>query len=113
MAAGIVCMLAAMSLGWRWLPHGCGSRVQATRINLAALRQAAERFICERERCPRNLGELAKAEPDGRRWMKDAWAEDVLLVCVPTNTDPIAVTLSAGPDRKFGTDDDLSSAELH
>jgi hypothetical protein len=39
--------------------------------------------------------------------MQDTWGQDILLVCIPTNVGPTTVALSAGPDRKFGTDDDL------
>jgi hypothetical protein len=65
--------------------------------------------VSDAQSYPAPFDELATAgelqEP-----MTDNWRENVLLVCISTEMGPTAVILSAGPDRKFGTDDDRSSA---
>ena len=82
-----------------------------------AVKGEAERFFIEHDRCPESVHEVAYATdvndpPRHSSWLNDAWGQRLLLVCIPTNEGPVIATLSAGPDGKFGTNDDLSSAEL-
>ena len=118
-AIGFACTLTAMSVGWHLLDsiqHPCPRRrVQGTKIHLMSIQGTAEIFVAEHGRCPQNIEEAAKADddiPPDRSWMEDGWGEKVLLACILTDDGPVVAALSAGPDRKFGSNDDLSSAEL-
>jgi hypothetical protein len=84
----------------------------ATQILVMKVRQSAEQFIAGHDRCPLDLRELVEVRNIDERDRTDPWGQNVLLVCAVASDGPIPVVLSAGPDRKFGTFDDVSSASL-
>ena len=103
--AGVAATALAMAIGLRQ-PTGCPSRVTRAHFAARGTRDAAMRFILERNRCPATEDELFTAGyADGIA--RDPWGRELRLSCTTSSAaDDVTVT-SAGPDRIFGTADDI------
>jgi prepilin-type N-terminal cleavage/methylation domain-containing protein len=53
---------------------------------------------------------LIKGDSDDRWQISDVWGTEIDYIYVPGDNFPELI--SAGPDRKFGTDDDISNQDL-
>jgi len=89
--------------------HGCGPRVK-TRAMVHTVKAAAESYLADHEDVCPTIGRLVK-----ERYLPepplDAWAQPLYMRCRPASALHPVDLISAGPDRMFGTDDDIGSWE--
>ena len=103
--AGIAATALAMAIGLRQ-PTGCPSRVTRAHLVARETGNAALRFILDHSRCPATEDELFTARY-ADAIARDPWGRELRLSCTTSSSaDDVTVT-SAGPDRIFGTADDI------
>jgi hypothetical protein len=103
-AVGVTLTLAAAAFGLYRLMDGtqthCSRGPAVVRGVVAEVSQAAQQFAVEQGRCPEDTRELVK-QGNLRRQVRDAWGNELRLFC--------RTAVSSGPDRSFGTADDIAS----
>ncbi len=109
-AAFFVMVLLAVVFG---LYRSADSRakVRDTRIAIATVRRAIDRFRADNGRCPRSTTELVHPPRTGARYLRraprDGWGRELWVLC-PAHDDPDgAEVLSAGPSGSFHEDDNI------
>ena len=102
--------------------QGPAARVKATRVQLAAFRNALDVFEVDNGHFPngsRGLNDLVKQPNDTPNWHgpyldkipKDPWENDYIYEC-PGKHNPSSFDLmSMGPDGQAGTADDITNWE--
>jgi len=101
----IIMALIATAVGVAVLPQLEKSRIKDTEIGVQAVRGATTMFLAENPAggCP-NIDDLIEgAYLDEDKSTTDAWEGEFDIECAGTR---ITVT-SAGPDKQFGTEDDI------
>jgi hypothetical protein len=93
---------AAFGLFWMTAPRGCRSP-NSVKYQVADLASAVATYQIERNRCPITWNELLPGGYVAPRFLVDYWGTRIAFSC---SEDEILVT-SAGPDRRFGTGDDI------
>jgi hypothetical protein len=105
----VVLGLASLLGGAYWF-GGRRADVRATRASLAEVSEAADAFVRDIGRCPRNLNELVHPPRSGVRYLgempTDAWGRSIHLAC-NGSAPPTIEVLSAGPNGSFLDDDNL------
>jgi hypothetical protein len=101
-------------LGGRLLRGGCCScHPRATpRLRVKAVRDAVTEYMIETPSCPRGIKELVAGNYLDESLATDPWGSALILKCPGLNDSDGADVTSAGPDRMFGTADDINSWEL-
>jgi hypothetical protein len=85
--------------------------IKVAKVNAATIMNAAQQIIMDSNGiCPTGIAELV-AKKALKDLPKDPWGHDFSLRCPGKKPDDGAEALSAGPDGKFDTADDVSSAE--
>ena len=87
------------------LPQLEKANIRSTETDAAKVREAMVLFRAENpgDGCP-DMDALSEGQYiDSSRRMRDAWDEEFELECDGRNV----VVISAGPDREFGTEDDI------
>ena len=82
------------------------AKVKTAKSDVAALESASEMFMVSKNKCPKDMKDL-KAGGIIKKAKKDPWQSDFQITC-PGEHGEIDVA-SAGPDRQFGTEDDINS----
>ena len=116
----VIVMVAIASSLWLYavapkiLTFCSGTKASTTRIALQQI--ADEAFpmwsVDQGRNCPRALSELNKYR--NSKSTADGWGTEIRMLCksdVPRAAAHGFAVLSAGPDRKFGTSDDIRSWE--
>jgi hypothetical protein len=62
--------------------------------------------------CPRGIDELVSEKYLERSSAKDPWGSQLIMHCPTSSDSPGADILSAGPDKREGTPDDIKSWDL-
>lgn len=115
-------MLAGIALTWgaAWVgltlatgPTYRPSRVTTARLRVKAVSDATAQYMMDNSgNCPRGIDELVWHKYLDSSNAKDPWGKDLIFHC-PGNCDgPCADVSSAGPDKREGTPDDITSWEL-
>lgn len=94
---------AAFGLFWSAAPHGCGSTVRFAQTRVIALRDAVATYQIETGRCPTTSYELIAGRYIKPAGLIDNWGTGIRVSC----TDDQVRVMSAGPDHRFGTADDV------
>ena len=74
------------------------------RVRVGEVRQALTTYQIERNRCPHDRYDLVQGGYIDARRLVDPWRTRIALACSPEDT----TASSAGPDRIFGTADDIT-----
>ncbi len=84
-------------------------RESATCTDIRAIRQVVTLFMVQNNnRCPSSVAELTERRLlDASARTADAWGTEFSIRC----QDEEPIVISAGRDRRFGTDDDLRCEE--
>jgi general secretion pathway protein G len=118
----ILSLLAAIVFP-NYIHQGVKARIGATITQMGALKNALAAYEVDNGSFPSSrdgLNALVRRPRDAKGWQgpyiekvpKDAWKGDFLYVCPGLNNPDSYDLISAGPDGKTGTDDDLRSWEL-
>jgi type II secretory pathway pseudopilin PulG len=100
----IVMALIASGVAFAVVPTLVDARVRQTQSDVVVIQQAASVYMIQHsEECPTSIEEL-NLSSSARQI--DAWGTPFTIECDPS-TDPRVI--SSGPDRRVGTDDDISS----
>jgi hypothetical protein len=86
-------------------PHGCTSRTAIARGRVLEISQGIAIYKIEHHRCPATRDDLIAGRILDVRGSVDPWATPIAFHCTADDT----LVTSAGPDRVFGTDDDISN----
>ena len=90
--------------------HFLDGRIRTAKLQLREVVGAAQHSMIDDGSCP--TVEQLVARQDLRNVPRDPWGTPLVLQCPSEHgKDPVDV-ISAGPDRKPGTDDDLNSWQL-
>ena len=105
----VITLIALLStaVGVPVMEHLKSSRVRLAGIDAATVRQAARAFELDEGRCPSMEQLLSSAALDEEARTVDPWDTPFRLEC----SDGPRVS-SAGPDREFGTEDDIGSTHV-
>jgi len=105
----VITLIALLStaVGVSVMDHLRRSMVQVAGIDAATVRQAARAFELNEGRCPTMEELLRSAALDDEARTVDPWDTPFRLEC----GDGPRVA-SAGPDREFGTEDDVGSTHV-
>lgn len=104
----VITLIALLSgaVGMSVLNHLNTSKIRVAGVDAATVRQAARVFELNEGYCP-NMAQLLGSDAlDDEARTLDPWDTPLRLEC---SDGPRAS--SAGPDREFGTDDDITSAQ--
>ena len=86
------------------------ANVRHTRAKITAAHHAMAAFRLREGRCPRSLDELMRG-PSGEQYLHraptDAWGKPLRIECPHPVYPQDQLIFSAGPDGKFGTDDNV------
>ena len=117
----IIGILAAV-IGPKLTGRTQGARISATRTSIKNLQTVLGMFEINAGRFPtteeginallEKPGDLTDEEWDGpyiQEWPKDSWSEDFVYRS-PGDTNADYDLISKGPDKREGTDDDISNA---
>jgi hypothetical protein len=86
----------------------CGvSRVRTAFLRARAGHDAIEWFVIDHGRCPAGHQELVAERYLDALDLHDPWGTSIALGCGAPEGDTIVTARSAGPDRMFGTPDDI------
>jgi prepilin-type N-terminal cleavage/methylation domain-containing protein len=108
----ILALVMGLVVGPKLIEHFRRARIQATQLKLELYAHqafTAWALAHPQAMCPDKLADLTEYG-DGRD-TRDAWGTPIKMICgaaLPPGAHPIAL-VSAGPDGKEGTDDDLTS----
>jgi hypothetical protein len=82
------------------------AKLKLERLKLSQISQAATEFYMEQARCPESLDQLSDNlfEPT-----VDLWGQEPSLKCKVIEGTPMLEVISAGPDGRFETEDDIRS----
>jgi hypothetical protein len=83
--------------------------VHINHLRLLAAAQASTQFMIEEPRFPAGIDELVTRRFIDARGATDTWGTPIRLICGADFADANCSARSAGPDREWGTEDDLSS----
>jgi Type II secretion system (T2SS), protein G len=110
--AGVALTGAAVLLGLRMTTcRYPGGGVSTTKQRVKAARDAVTQFMIETPRCPRDIETLVAGHFLNPESAKDTWGTPLAMKCPGLNDADGADVSSAGPDRLFGTADDICSWE--
>lgn len=104
----VITLIALLSgaVGMSVMNHLNETKIKVAGLDAAAVRQAARVFELNEGRCP-TMDQLLDSEAlDEEARTTDPWETPFRLEC---SGGPRAT--SAGPDREFGTGDDITSAQ--
>jgi hypothetical protein len=99
-------------LGLRALASSCKGHntIRRTKDRVKVIRAGAEDYVIDNLPCP-TLDELVDRKYVPRGVRLDPWGTRFFLECNPDGIHSVSVS-SAGPDRVFGTPDDVTSDDL-
>lgn len=103
MVVVIIIALIATAVAVAVLPQFEKSQIRQTSADAQNLRSAVQLYMMENNECPKSAEELAGEYLDETKRTTDAWDNSFRIECEGAN---VYVT-SAGPDGKFGTEDDI------
>jgi hypothetical protein len=124
---GVTLTLSAARLGWsgnvRCLFRTCcpASKAPPAKARLMAARDAVIGFMIDQSRCPTGEPELLDGHYLSAEVAEDPWGTRLFYHCEASPPPDGAAyvdfsdqlwVISAGPDRVFGTADDISSRDL-
>ncbi|HLK89174.1 MAG TPA: hypothetical protein VKZ18_04715 [Polyangia bacterium] len=89
-------------------PRGCTSRLRIAYLRVKASRDAIDRYLLDHGRCPSSHRPLIAERYLDEINLRDPWGVDIALTCAAPGGDTRVTAGSAGPDRVFGTPDDIS-----
>lgn len=113
----IIGILAALVIP-RVVGVGEGARIKAARADInGGIKMALGRYEIETGHFPRGLQDLLTQQPTDTRWTGpyldrmplDPWGHDYIYYCPGKHNPGDYDLLSAGPDGKEGTEDDIAS----
>jgi hypothetical protein len=94
---------AAFGLFMMTAPNPCRATPSSVQYKVDDLANAVATFQIERDRCPTTWSDLVDGAHVRARTLVDYWGTKIVFSC---SAEEILVT-SAGPDRRFGTGDDI------
>jgi general secretion pathway protein G len=83
-----------------------GAQTDTAKNEVTSIQSMAEMFQMQKKTCPKDVQDL-KAAGIMKKVKKDPWGSAYKLTC-PGEHGPVDV-VSAGPDKEFGTPDDVNS----
>jgi hypothetical protein len=89
---------------------GHGSGLRRAKVVVERARDELEQFALEQHRCPTSEGELVETGYSSLP-AKDPWGTSLLFHCAVERSGYTIWATSAGPDRTFGTSDDIMKAD--
>jgi len=85
--------------------RGCRSRIKPALLQVRAIESGLTQYQIDQNRCPRTKDDLIDSGFVVRTAFEDPWGTPIAFKCT---SDDIRVR-SAGPDRVFGTADDVTN----
>jgi hypothetical protein len=107
-ATGLAVIVGLTTAGALMHP-GCGSKVKLAFMRARAGHDAIERFVIDRGRCPSSHQVLVTERYLDEINLRDPWGTHIELGCAAAGDDLVVTAWSAGPDRAFGTSDDIQA----
>jgi hypothetical protein len=98
-------------LGGRLLSPGCRLR-PTPKLRVKAVRDAVTQYMIETPSCPHGIKDLVAGKYLDESLAIDPWGSALILRCPGNNDSDGADVSSAGPDKMFGTADDINSWDL-
>ena len=83
--------------------HGCPSRVTIASLRVRDIDTAIAQYQIDQHRCPIDSDDLVAGKYVNPRGLVDPWNRAIQFTC----TDEDTRVVSAGPDKIFGTADDV------
>jgi hypothetical protein len=90
----------------------CPARTSTSKLRVKAARDAVTQYMIETPSCPRSVQELVAGKYLDKSLAIDPWGSALMMRCPGLNDVDGADVSSAGPDKIFGTADDINSWDL-
>jgi hypothetical protein len=85
-----------------------GGKSRQTRLRVRSVAQAAIEYAIDNKRCPATIDVLADEKYLPKVGLADSWGTRIAFRCSGDHMEDPIVS-SAGPDRTFGTPDDVTN----